>query len=90
MESWEVILAEGVFIDTVRDDPPEDLGGIDDAALITAGNTACNAMDNGAELRQVLISIAAVMPELENTDTVAVLGGAATGTLCPEHLDYLD
>lgn len=88
MEDWERILAEGVFIDLVRD-----FGGFDayeDAALIQAGDAACDAMDRGDSFQSVLIVAAGLLPAADSTDAIAALAGSATGTLCPEHQDYLD
>jgi hypothetical protein len=88
MESWEMILAEDAFLDTVRADPPENLDGFQDSALLEAGHHACDAMDRGSETRRVLAE--AVIADMTVPDTAAVIAGVAAGTICPEHSDYLD
>jgi hypothetical protein len=86
MESGERTLAEAVFVQLANEHLTT---GISEDRLVAAADAACDAMDRGDSLQSVLIIIAGLLPELTTTDQVANIGGAASGTICPEHTDYV-
>lgn len=78
------ILAESYFLNDLES---EGIGtSYDRDELIVAGDAACDALDDGLESREMFISVATRVPELDSTDSVAYLAGTATLYLCPEHI----
>lgn len=77
------ILAEAYYEQGVRDIAA--LPGTTGDELVAAGDAMCDAWDRGDSLQSVLIVGAALLPEVETTDDLALIAGTAAGILCPEH-----
>lgn len=86
MDEATRILAEAVFLQTLREEPG--LAAVSDDVLVAAGDAGCDAMDRGDSLQSVLIVVAAMATGASDTDSIAILTGVASGVLCPEHADY--
>lgn len=79
-------VVEQGFLETVRRTGLDVLVVATDDELVAAGHAACDAMD--ADLDSVVVLTAASVGQ-GGIDEAAVVAGAAGGTLCPEHADYL-
>ena len=90
MESFELILAEGVVVKSVRESlAGPDLATTTDDEIVLAARRACQLMATGTTVREVAIDTAPYLARASSVDSLAVVMGSAVA-MCPEHKGYND
>jgi len=86
MDEFTRSVAKAYYLDGVKEAVP----GVvySDEALIEAGDATCDTMDRGDSMESVFMVLAGFLPDLPDLESVAMIGGMASGTLCPEHAGY--
>lgn len=76
---------ERLYITTIRENPAIDVSGVSDAALLTAAEETCGALDRGTPSIEVLATAVE-----SGGDAGAVIMGTAVGILCREHIEAVE
>ncbi|GAB3605324.1 hypothetical protein GCM10027413_07330 [Conyzicola nivalis] len=88
MDDFTRSVAEAEYLAGVKESVPS--VDYSDEVLINAGDATCDTMDRGDSMESVFMVLAGYLPDLPDLESVALIGGAASGTLCPEHVGYAE